>query len=155
MFGSINMVILVGYLGNKPDISQTQYGEKWATFRLATSESWLDKNSGERRERTEWHSIVIYNEALVKVAEQYLDKGSKIYIEGKLQTRKWQDGNGNDQYKTEIVLQKYRGTLRRIDSKRNNTANSAASSSSNTSASKSYAEQKGKDWNSSDDDIPF
>lgn len=155
MFGSINMVILVGYLGNKPDISQTQYGEKWATFRLATSESWLDKNSGERRERTEWHSIVIYNETLVKVAEQYLDKGSKIYIEGKLQNRKWQDGNGNDRYKTEIVLQKYRGTLRLIDSKGNNNANSAAGASSNTASSKSYAEQKGKDWNSSDDDIPF
>lgn len=144
MFGSINMVILVGYLGNKPDISQTQYGEKWATFSLATSESWLDKNSGERRERTEWHSIVIYNETLVKVAEQYLDKGSKIYIEGKLQNRKWQDGNGNDRYKTEIVLQKYRGTLRLVDSKGNNTANNAEGSLSNASASRSYAEQKGK-----------
>lgn len=155
MFGSINMVILVGYLGNKPDISQTQYSEKWATFRLATSESWLDKNSGERRERTEWHSIVIYNETLVKVVEQYLDKGSKIYIEGKLQNRKWQDGNGNDRYKTEIVLQKYRGTLRLIDSKEKGNANSAAGASSNAASSKSYAEQKGKDLNSPDDDIPF
>lgn len=146
MFGSINMVILVGYLGNKPYISETQFRERRATFRLATSESWLDKDSGERREKTEWHSIVIYNDALVKVAEQYLDKGSKIYIEGKLQTRKWQDSNGNDQYKTEIVLQKYRGTLRLIDSKGNNTTNSADGSPSNASASRSYAEQKGKGW---------
>ena len=146
MSGSVNKVILIGYLGHKPDIRTTQYGGKVASFSLATSESWTDKNSGERREKTEWHRIVIYNEALVKLAEQYLDRGSKIYLERQLQTSKWQDSNGNDQYKTEIVLQKYRGTLRLIDSKGNNTTNSADGSPSNASASRSYAEQKGKGW---------
>ena len=107
MFGSINMVILVGYLGNKPDISQTQDGGKVASFSLATSESWTDKNSVERREKTEWHRIVIYNEELVEFAEQYLDRGSKIYLVGQTQTHKWQNGSGTHQYTTtEIVLQK-------------------------------------------------
>ena len=110
MSGSVNKVVLIGYLGNKPDIRTTQYGGKVASFSLATSESWTDKNSGERREKTEWHRIVIYNEALVKLAEQYLDRGSKIYLEGQLQTRKWQDSSGIDRYTTEIVLQNYRST---------------------------------------------
>lgn len=155
MSGSVNKVILIGYLGHKPDIRTTQYGGKVASFSLATSESWTDKNSGERREKTEWHRIVIYNEALVKLAEQYLDRGSKTYLEGQLQTSKWQDSNGIDRYTTEIVLQNYRSVLTLLDSQGNNNVNSKADSSSNTSASKSYAEQKGKDWNSSDDDVPF
>ena len=155
MSGSVNKVILIGHLGHEPDIRTTQYGDKVASFSLATSESWTDKNSGERHEKTEWHRIVIYNEALVKLAEQYLDRGSKIYLEGQLQTRKWQDSSGIDRYTTEIVLQKYRGVLKLLGSKENNNANSAASASSNTSASKSYAEQKGKGWDSSDDDVPF
>lgn len=155
MSGSVNKVVLIGYLGCKPDIRTTQYGGKVASFSLATSESWTDKNSGERREKTEWHRIVIYNEALVKLAEQYLDRGSKIYLEGQLQTRKWQDSSGIDRYTTEIVLQNYRSVLTLLDSKENNSANSTASASSNTSASKSYAQQKGKGWDSSDDDVPF
>lgn len=155
MSGSVNKVILIGHLGHEPDIRTTQYGDKVASFSLATSESWTDKNSGERHEKTEWHRNVIYNEALVKLAEQYLDRGSKIYLEGQLQTRKWQDSSGIDRYTIEIVLQKYRGVLKLLGSKENNNANSVASASSNTSASKSYAEQKGKGWNSSDDDIPF
>lgn len=155
MSGSVNKVVLIGYLGNKPDIRTTQYGGKVASFSLATSESWTDKNSGERREKTEWHRIVIYNEALVKLAEQYLDRGSKIYLEGQLQTRKWQDSSGIDRYTTEIVLQNYRSVLTLLDSQGNNNVNSKAGSSSNTSASKSYAQQKGKGWDSSDDDVPF
>ena len=155
MSGSVNKVVLIGYLGHKPDIRTTQYGGKVASFSLATSESWTDKNSGERREKTEWHRIVIYNEALVKLAEQYLDRGSKICLEGQLQTSKWQDSNGIDRYTTEIVLQKYRSALQLLDSQGNNNVNSKAGSSSNTSASKSYAQQKGKGWDSSDDDVPF
>ena len=155
MSGSVNKVVLIGYLGHKPDIRTTQYGGKVASFSLATSESWTDKNSGERREKTEWHRIVIYNEALVKLAEQYLDIGSKIYLEGQLQTSKWQDSNGIDRYTTEIVLQKYRSALQLLDSQGNNNVNSKAGASSNTSASKSYAQQKGKGWDSSDDDVPF
>lgn len=155
MSGSVNKVVLIGYLGHKPDIRTTQYGGKVASFSLATSESWTDKNSGERREKTEWHRIVIYNEALVKLAEQYLDRGSKIYLEGQLQTRKWQDSSGIDRYTTEVVLQNYRSVLTLLDSQGNNNVNSAAAASSNTSASKSYAQQKGKGWDSSDDDVPF
>ena len=156
MPGSVNKVVLIGYLGNKPGISQTQYGEKWASFSLATSESWTDKNSGERREKTEWHRIVIYNEELVEFAEQYLDRGSKIYLVGQTQTHKWQNGSGTHQYTTtEIVLQKDCGSIRLLDSQGNNNVNSKASASSNTSASKSYAQQKGKGWDSSDDDVPF
>ena len=155
MSGSVNKVILIGHLGHEPDIRTTQYGDKVASFSLATSESWTDKNSGERHEKTEWHRIVIYNEALVKLAEQYLDRGSKIYLEGQLQTRKWQDSSGIDRYTTEIVLQNYRSVLTLLDSQGNNNVNSKAGSSSNTSASKSYAQQKGKGWDSSDDDVPF
>lgn len=155
MSGSVNKVVLIGYLGHKPDIRTTQYGNKLASFSLATSDSWTDKNSGERREKTEWHRIVIYSEALVKLAEQYLDKGSKIYLEGQLQTYKWQDSSGIDRYTTEIVLQNYRSVLTLLDSQGNNNVNSAAGSSPNTSASKSYAQQKGKGWDSSDDDVPF
>ena len=117
MSGSVNKVILIGYLAHKPDIRTTQYGGKVASFSLATSESWTDKNSGERREKTEWHRIVIYNEELVEFAEQYLDRGSKIYLVGQTQTHKWQIGSGTHQYTTtEIVLQKDRGSIRLLDS---------------------------------------
>lgn len=117
MSGSINKVTLIGYLGRKPDIYTTRFGGRLASFSLATNESWTDKNSGERREKTEWHRIVIYNEALVKIAEQYLNKGSKVYIEGQLQTSKWRDSCGIDRYTTEIVLQKYRSELKLLDRK--------------------------------------
>lgn len=117
MAGSVNKVILVGNLGADPEIRRMNSGDQVASLRIATSESWRDKNTGERKEKTEWHSIVIFNDNLVKVVEQYVKKGSKIYIEGQLQTRKWQDQNGNDRYTTEIVLQKYRGELQMLDSR--------------------------------------
>src|SRR6202158_4588815 len=115
MAGSVNKVILVGNLGADPEIRRTQDGRPIVNLRLATSETWRDKNSGERKERTEWHRVVIFNENLCKVAEQYLKKGSKIYIEGQLQTRKWQDPQGQDRYSTEVVLQNFNGTLVMLD----------------------------------------
>ncbi|GAA5105410.1 single-stranded DNA-binding protein [Bartonella jaculi] len=115
MAGSLNKVILIGNLGADPEIRRLNSGDQVANLRIATSESWRDRNTNERKERTEWHSIVIFNENLIKVVEQYLKKGSKIYIEGQLQTRKWQDQNGNDRYTTEVVLQKYRGELQMLD----------------------------------------
>jgi single-strand DNA-binding protein len=111
MAGSVNKVILVGNLGRDPEIRNTQDGMKIVNLSLATSESWRDRSSGERRERTEWHRVVIFNENLAKIAEQYLRKGSTIYIEGQLQTRKWTDQQGQEKYSTEVVLQRYRGEL--------------------------------------------
>ena len=118
MAGSVNKVILVGNLGRDPEIRSTQDGVRIANLSLATSENWRDKNTGERRERTEWHRVVIFNERLVEVAEKYLRKGSKIYIEGQLQTRKWQDQSGQDKYSTEVVLNRFRGELTMLDSRR-------------------------------------
>jgi len=115
MAGSVNKVILVGNLGRDPEIRSTQDGTKVANLSLATSETWRDRNSGERRERTEWHRVVIFNEKLCEVAEKYLRKGSKIYIEGQLQTRKWTDKEGQDRYSTEVVLQRFRGELTMLD----------------------------------------
>jgi single-strand DNA-binding protein len=115
MAGSVNKVILVGNLGRDPEIRRTQDGRPIANLRIATSETWKDRNSGERREKTEWHSVVIFNENLAKVAEQYLRKGSKVYIEGQLQTRKWQDQQGQDRYSTEVVLQGFNGQLTMLD----------------------------------------
>jgi single-strand DNA-binding protein len=111
MAGSVNKVILIGNLGADPEIRRTQDGRPIANLRIATSETWRDKNSGERKEKTEWHSVVIFNEGLCKVAEQYLKKGSTVYIEGQLQTRKWQDQSGADRYSTEVVLQGFNGNL--------------------------------------------
>ena len=111
MSGSINKVILVGNLGRDPEIRTLNSGDRVANLNLATSESWRDRTSGERKERTEWHQVVIFNEGLVKIAEQYLKKGSTVYIEGALQTRKWTDQQGVEKYSTEIVLQKFRGEL--------------------------------------------
>ncbi|HEX3881583.1 MAG TPA: single-stranded DNA-binding protein [Stellaceae bacterium] len=115
MAGSINKVILVGNLGRDPELRSTQDGTRIANLNLATSESWRDRNSGERKERTEWHRVVIFNERLVEIAEKYLRKGSKIYVEGALQTRKWTDNAGVEKYSTEIVLQKFRGELTMLD----------------------------------------
>ncbi|MEC8414937.1 MAG: single-stranded DNA-binding protein [Pseudomonadota bacterium] len=117
MAGSINKVILVGNLGADPEIRQTKDGRPIANLSIATGESWKDKNTGERREKTEWHRVVIFNEGLAKIAEQYLRKGSKVYLEGQLQTRKWQDQNGQDKYTTEVVLQGYNGNLTMLDSR--------------------------------------
>ncbi|MGH6763826.1 MAG: single-stranded DNA-binding protein [Phyllobacterium sp.] len=117
MAGSVNKVILVGNLGADPEVRRLGSGDPVVNLRIATSESWRDRNSGERKEKTEWHSVVIFNENLAKVAEQYLKKGAKVYLEGALQTRKWQDQTGNDRYTTEIVLQKFRGELQMLDSR--------------------------------------
>jgi single-strand DNA-binding protein len=115
MAGSVNKVILIGNVGADPEIRRTQDGRPIANLRIATSEQWRDRNSGERREKTEWHTVVVFNEGLTKVVEQYVKKGAKLYIEGQLQTRKWQDQNGQDRYSTEIVLQGFNSTLTMLD----------------------------------------
>ena len=115
MAGSVNKVILVGNLGRDPEIRSTQDGTRIATLNLATSETWRDRASGERKERTEWHRVVIFNERLAEIAEKYLRKGSKIYVEGQLQTRKWQDQQGQERYTTEVVLHRFRGELTMLD----------------------------------------
>ncbi|MGX9145871.1 single-stranded DNA-binding protein [Mesorhizobium sp. 128a] len=117
MAGSLNKVLLIGHLGADPEIRRLNSGDPVVNIRIATSESWRDKNSGERKEKTEWHNVVIFNDNLAKVAEQYLKKGAKVYVEGQLQTRKWQDQGGNDRYTTEIVLQKFRGELQMLDTR--------------------------------------
>lgn len=119
MAGSLNKVQLIGNLGADPEIRRTQDGRPIANMRIATSESWRDKQSGERREKTEWHTVVCFNEGLCGVIEKYVGKGDKVYIEGQLQTRKWQDQDGNDRYSTEIVLQNYNGTLTMLSSQGN------------------------------------
>ena len=115
MAGSVNKVILIGNLGADPEIRRTQDGRPIANLRVATSESWRDKATGERREKTEWHRVVIFNEGLCRIAEQYLKKGSKVYLEGQLQTRKWQDKDGQDKYSTEVVLQGFNSQLTMLD----------------------------------------
>lgn len=115
MAGSVNKVILVGNLGRDPEVRSFPSGGKVCNLRIATSENWRDRATGERKERTEWHSVAIYNENLVKIAEQYLRKGSKVYIEGQLETRKWQDQSGADRYTTEIALRPFRGELTLLD----------------------------------------
>ena len=117
MAASVNKVILIGNLGADPEIKRTQDGRPIANLRIATSESWRDKSTGERKEKTEWHTVVIFSEPICKVAEQYLRKGSKVYIEGGLQTRKWTDKDGKDRYSTEVVIQAYGGALTMLDSK--------------------------------------
>jgi single-strand DNA-binding protein len=115
MAGSVNKVIIVGNLGRDPEVRTFQNGGKVVNLRIATSENWKDRNTGERRERTEWHSVAIFSEPLGRIAEQYLRKGSKVYVEGQLETRKWQDQSGQDRYTTEVVLRPYRGELTLLD----------------------------------------
>lgn len=134
MAGSINKVILVGNLGKDPEVRAMQDGREIVNLTLATSESWQDKTTGERKEKTEWHRIVIFNQGLVKVAKSYLNKGSKVYIEGQLQTRKWTDNDGNERYSTEVVLQNFNGNLTMLDSKGGNSEYSADNNSSSTPA---------------------
>lgn len=117
MAGSVNRVTILGNLGRDPEVRTFQNGGKVCNLRIATSETWKEKNTGEKKERTEWHTVAIFNDGLVRVAEQYLKKGSKVYIEGQLQTRKWQDQSGNDRYSTEVVLQGFGGTLVMLDGK--------------------------------------
>jgi single-strand DNA-binding protein len=115
MAGSVNKVILIGNLGRDPEIRSTQDGTRIANLSVATSENWRDKTSGERKERTEWHRVVVFNDRLVEVIEKYLKKGAKVYLEGALQTRKWTDNSGQERYTTEVVLQRYRGELTMLD----------------------------------------
>ncbi|TIX96650.1 MAG: single-stranded DNA-binding protein, partial [Mesorhizobium sp.] len=115
MAGSVNKVILIGHLGADPEIRRLNSGDMVVNFRMATSESWRDKTTGERKEKTEWHTIVVFNENLCKVAEQYLKKGMKVYVEGQLSTRKWEDQSGAARYSTEVVLQKFRGEIQMLD----------------------------------------
>src|SRR5215470_10837201 len=135
MAGSVNKVILVGNLGRDPEIRSTQDGTRVANLSLATSESWRDKNTGERKERTEWHRVVIFNERLVDVVEKYVKKGSKLYVEGALQTRKWTDNTGAEKYTTEVVLQRFRGELTMLDGARGGGGSSPDEMTSGSSSS--------------------
>lgn len=151
MAGSVNKVILVGNLGKDPEIRRTQDGKPIANLTVATSESWRDKSSGERKEKTEWHRVVIFSEGLCKIAEQYLKKGSKVYLEGSLQTRKWQDKDGADKYSTEVVLQAFGGTLTMLDGPEKN----GDAGESRPAPSKSQASGARRQSAEMDSDIPF
>ena len=153
MAGSVNKVILVGNLGRDPEVRHTQDGNPVVNLSLATSETWKDRASGERRERTEWHRIVIFNEHLGRVAEQYLRKGSKIYLEGQLQTRKWQDQSGQDRYTTEVVV-RYGGELTMLDSRRSDMAGEAARSDETPPFDSASPASSGASADF-DDEIPF
>jgi single-strand DNA-binding protein len=142
MAGSVNKVILVGNLGRDPEIRRTQDGRPIANLRIATSETWRDKATGERREKTEWHSVVVFSEGLCRVVEQYLKKGAKVYIEGSLQTRKWQGQDGQDRYTTEVVLQGFNSVLTMLDA-RGGGAGAGASASANANASMPEDDQTG------------
>ncbi|WP_305098320.1 single-stranded DNA-binding protein [Croceibacterium aestuarii] len=171
MAGSLNKVMLIGNLGADPEIRSFQNGGKVANLRIATSETWKDKNTGERQERTEWHSVAIFSEGLVGVVERYLRKGSKVYIEGSLQTRKWQDNSGNDRYSTEVVLRGMNGTLTMLDGAPGGQGGGGGSRGgggdwgSGGGSSGGGSRGGGNDWGSSgggssmgddlDDDIPF
>jgi len=145
MAGSLNKVTLIGNLGNDPEIRSMNNGGKVATLSIATTETWKDKQSGEKREKSEWHRVVIFGDGLTRVAESYLKKGSKVYIEGSLQTRKWQDRDGNDKYTTEVVLQGFGGTLIMLDS-RNSGGQSQRQERQDAPPSENF---------DMDDDIPF
>ena len=157
MAGSVNKVILVGNLGADPEIRRLNSGDPVCNLRIATSESWRDKSSGERREKTEWHNVVIFNENLAKVAENYLKKGSKVYIEGQLQTRKWQDRDGNDKYTTEVVLQRFRGELQMLDSRGDNAGGGNYDKVSNQSGGGGQVSDNRDNFRNDDmdDEIPF
>jgi single-strand DNA-binding protein len=149
---SINKVILVGNVGQDPEIRSTQDGKEIANFSLATSESWKDKNTGEKKEKTEWHKVVIFSQGLVGIVKNYIKKGSKIYIEGSLQTRKWTDNQGAEKYTTEIVLQNYNSTLQIIDSR---DRNSSSADGQYSSSSSNKSQNSGISVEENDDEIPF
>ncbi len=157
MAGSVNKVILIGNLGADPEIRNTQDGRPIANLRVATSESWRDKSTGERRERTEWHRVVIFNEGLCRIAEQYLKKGSKVYLEGQLQTRKWEDQSGQERYSTEVVLQGFNSSLTMLDSRASGGSGDHASSNGNGGEfGKSSPMESGGSFDKEiDDEIPF
>jgi single-strand DNA-binding protein len=169
MSGSVNKVILIGNLGADPEVRRTQDGRPIVNLRVATSESWRDKSTGERRERTEWHRVVIFNEGLAKVAEQYLKKGAKVYLEGQLQTKKWQDQSGADRYSTEVVLQGFNNQLTMLD--RAQTSGSSdrayddgfgtgatkprATAGADNSRAKEYGGHTGGGYGDMNDEVPF
>jgi single-strand DNA-binding protein len=162
MAGSVNKVIIIGNLGNDPEVRTFQNGGKVCNLSIATSERWKDRNTGEPRERTEWHRIAIFSEPLVKVAEQYLRKGSKVYVEGQLETRKWQDQSGQDRYSTEVVLRPYTSTLTMLDGRGDNAPGGAygGQGGGNSMASMGYDDRGGGNASAPmsrelDDDIPF
>lgn len=158
MAGSVNKVILVGNLGADPESRSLPNGGKVVSMRIATSESWRDKASGERREKTEWHNVVIFNDNLGRIAEQYLKKGSKVYVEGQLQTRKWQDQSGNDRYMTEVVLQNFRGELTLLDSRGDGGGSGGGASGGGDYAGSGGGSRQGAKPtfdDDLDDDVPF
>ena len=151
---SINKVILVGNVGNDPESKTFQSGDRVVNFSIATSESWKDKESGEQKSITEWHKIAIFNTALVDIADKFIRKGMKVYVEGQLQTRKWQDSSGTDRYTTEIVLQKYRGELVLLDKVENRGINNSSKNLESNNEKNAIEEFNGKNTDL-DDDIPF
>lgn len=157
MAGSVNKVILIGNVGADPEIRRTQDGRLIANLRIATSESWRDRNSGERKEKTEWHTVVVFNEGLCKVVEQYVKKGAKLYIEGALQTRKWKDQDGADRYSTEIVLQGFNSTLTMLDSTGGERHTDGQNKPQRQDDRDSYGNQSANfgDGGGYDDEIPF
>ena len=157
MSGSVNKVILLGNLGRDPEIRSMQSGKKMASFSIATSKRWKDRNTQEQKENTSWHNIVVFNEGLVDVIEKYIKKGSKIYVEGELSTRKYQDKDGNDKYTTEVVLQGYNSTLTMLDSRNSGSASieEASNSSSLDSKLEDTLDSQVSDSQDLDDDIPF
>jgi single-strand DNA-binding protein len=163
MAGSVNKVILIGNLGADPEIRRTQDGRPIANLRVATSESWKDKNTGERKEKTEWHRVVIFSEGLCKIAEQYLKKGSKVYLEGQLQTRKWTDKENIERYSTEVVLQNFNSTLTMLDRAGGGSGGGAAEESDDagfgsqgaTASRKPAMAAAGAKRGDMDDEIPF
>ena len=156
MSGSVNKVILLGNLGRDPEIRSMQSGKKMASFSIATSKRWKDRNTQEQKENTSWHNIVVFNEGLVDVIEKYVKKGSKIYVEGELSTRKYQDKDGNDRYTTEVVLQGYNSTLTMLDSRNSgSTSIEGESNSPPTDNLSDSLDSQNSDSKDLDDDIPF
>ena len=154
MVGSVNKVILLGNLGRDPEIRSMQSGSKMATFSVATSKRWKDKVSQEQRDKTSWHNVVVFGDGLVDIVEKYVKKGSKIYVEGELQTRKWQDQDGNDRYTTEVILQGYNGNLTLLDSK-NSMSNEVSNQTNNSPNETSKKISDNGDSPEMEDDIPF
>jgi len=159
MAGSVNKVILIGNLGADPEIRSLGSGDRVANLRIATSETWRDRNSGERKEKTEWHRVVVFNENIVKVCENYLKKGAKVYIEGSIQTRKWSDQSGVEKFSTEIVLQKFRGELTMLDGRGDNAGDSEGggyASGGFSSGPRQSSSAPREDFSANlDDEIPF
>ena len=148
MSGSLNKVMLIGRLGQDPEVRNTQDGRSLCTFSIATSESWNDKNTGEKREKTEWHRIVVFNEGLVNIIQQYVKKGSNVFLEGQLQTRKWEDKDGIEKYTTEVVLQGFNSTFKMLDGRNTGSADNNFSQDNSISDSSDFDSEI-------DDDIPF